>query len=209
MNEVATFHGFTLATGGRPNIRAMFKHFMQPYSAAEPFSDLIETVRRNSTPARRSRNQRPSAAIEIHNAVAGHVDAVSDARDRLSVVMLAPDEADVREILGAMMLVFHAQPTQTSGFFIDVLTLEIREPDVGDPYSLPAVASAAREMWQTLPSPPAISQFLASVRKHQKRIETVFKQLGDVIEASEWADDLIEPDKPVVWDEDDPDHIPS
>jgi hypothetical protein len=26
-------------------------------------------------------------------------------------------------------------------------------------------------------------------------------------EASEWADDLIEPDKPVVW-EDDPNHIP-
>jgi hypothetical protein len=36
----------------------------------------------------------------------------------------------------------------------------------------------------------------------------VFKQLGDVIEASEWADDLIKPNKPSVWDEDDPNYIP-
>jgi len=25
---------------------------------------------------------------------------------------------------------------------------------------------------------------------------------------ADWADDLLEPDKPVVWDEDDPDFIP-
>jgi hypothetical protein len=208
MSALIPFHGTAaaLATGGRPDIRAMVKHFTQPYSAAVPFADLIETVRRNGTPARRSRNQRPSAAIEIHNVVAGHIDAVSKAVESLSVVLLAPDEADVREILGAMMLAFHAPPTPTSGFFIDALVMELQEP--GDPISSPAIAAAAREMWQTLPAPPSISEFLTCVKKHQKRIEAVFKQLGDIIEASEWADDLIEPDKPVVWDEDDPNHIP-
>jgi hypothetical protein len=208
MNEIVPFHGVNLATAGRLDIRAMMQHFTAPYSAAVPFQDLIETVRKNSTPSRRSKNQRPSAAIEIHNAVAGHIDAVSKARDALGIAMLAPDEADVRQILGAMMLVFHAPPTQTSSFFIDALVMELREPEVDQPYSLPAIAAAAREMWQTLPAPPSISQLLASVRKHEKRIGAVFKQLCDVIEASEWADDVIEPEKPPVWDEDDPDFIP-
>src|SRR5271169_1768131 len=88
MNEIVPFHGVSLATaGGRPNIRAMVKHFMQPYSAAEPFADLIQALKHNYTPEiRRCRNRRPGAAIAIHKAVAGRIDAVSDARDRLSVV---------------------------------------------------------------------------------------------------------------------------
>jgi hypothetical protein len=123
MNEIVPFHGVSLATAGRrPDIRALVKHLTAPYSAAEPFEDLIETVRKNSTPARRSNNQRPSAAIAIRNAVAGHTGAVRKAVEYLSVVMLAPDEEDVRQILGAMMMAFHAQPTQTSGFFIDTLS---------------------------------------------------------------------------------------
>ena len=66
MNEIVPFHGVSLATaGGRPDIRAMFKHFMEPYGAAESFADLIEIVRKNSTPTRRSKNQGPSAAIAI------------------------------------------------------------------------------------------------------------------------------------------------
>jgi hypothetical protein len=56
--------------------------------------------------------------------------------------MLAPDEEDVRQILGAMMMAFHAQPTQTSGFFIDTLVMELREPEAGQPFSLPAIAAA-------------------------------------------------------------------
>ena len=56
MNEIVPFHGVSLATAGRrPDIRVMVKHYASPYAAAEPFADLIETVRKNSTPARRSR----------------------------------------------------------------------------------------------------------------------------------------------------------
>jgi hypothetical protein len=204
MNAIAPFHGVTITTAGRPDIRAMFKHFLAPYSAAEPFEELIETVRKNSMAARRSSNQRPSAAIAIRKAVAGHIDAVSKARDALGIAMLAPDEADVRRILGAMMMTFHAQPTPTSAFFIDTLVMELREPEAGRPFCSPAIAAAARELWQTLRSPPSIAEFLPCVKKHQQRIEAVFKQLCDVIDASAWADDLIEPDKPVEWDEDDP-----
>ena len=208
LHVIVPFHGVSLATaGGRPDIRAMFKHFMEPYGAAESFADLIEIVRKNSTPTRRSKNQGPSAAIAINRAVAGRIDAVSNARDHLGVVMLAPDEADIRQILGAMLMAFPIPPTETSGFFIDALTMELMEPDVDQPYSLPAIAAAAREMWQTLPSPPAIAEFLPCVKKHQKRIEAVFKQLGDILDAADWADDLIKPEKP-VWDEDDPNHIP-
>jgi hypothetical protein len=210
MNEIVPFHGnaVALATDGRLDVRALMNHCLSPFEAAVPFEDLIETVRKNSTSARRSKNQRQSAAIEIRKAVAGHTSAIRSAMHALGIAMLAPDEPDVRQIIGVMFRAFHAEPTPTSEFLVDTLVVELREPEVDRPYSLPAIAAAAREMWQTLPSPPSISQLLASVRKHQKRLEAVFRQLGDTLEGSEWADDLIEPDKPVVWDEDDPDFIP-
>jgi hypothetical protein len=198
MNELVSFHGVSLATAGRLDVRAMVKHFAQPFEATGPFLDLIEVLKRNYTlEIRRCRNRRRPAAVAIHKAVAGRIDAVSDARDRLSVIKLAPDEPDVRALIGAMMMTFPAPPTEISSFFVDALVMELREPDAGDPFSLPAIAAAAREMWQTLPSPPSISQFLASVKKHQGRLEVVFHQLCDIVEASHWADDLIEPDKAV------------
>jgi galactose-1-phosphate uridylyltransferase len=129
MNAIAPFHGTAIVTAGRPDIRAMMQHFTAPYRAAVPFEDLIQTVKLNSTPARRSKNQRLSAAMAIRKAVAGHIGAVRKAVEYLSVAMIAPDEEDVRQILGAMMLVFHSQPTQTSGFFIDTLVMELREPE--------------------------------------------------------------------------------
>jgi hypothetical protein len=207
MNQIVPFHGTAVATAGRLDVRAMMKHYTAPYSAAVPFQDLIQTIKRNTTPARRSNNQRLSAAIEIHNAVANHAGAVRKAVEYLSVAMLAPDEEDVRQILGAMMMAFHAQPTQTSGFFVDTLVMELREPEAGQPFCLPAIAAAARELWQTLPAPPAISEFLPCVRQHQTRIEAVLQKLGYILEAAEWAEDTIKPKKP-VWDEDDPDFIP-
>jgi hypothetical protein len=177
MNEIAPFHGVNLATAGRPNIRAIVKHYAAPYSAAEPFADLIEKVRTNSTPEiRRCKNRRPGAAIAILKAVAGRLDAVSEARDRLSVVILAPDEPEVRQIIGAMFAAFHAQPTPTSEYFIDTLVMELMEPEAGHPFCLPAIAAAARELWQTLPSPPSIAEFLPCVKKHQQRIEAVLRQ---------------------------------
>lgn len=192
MSELVSFHGnaATLATGGRPNIRAIVTHFTQPFKETQPFLDVIEVVRINYTPAvQRCRNRRPGAAIAIRKAVAGRLDAISDLRDRLSVAMLAPDEEDVRVILAAMMLAFNEQPATTSGFFIDVMVLELREPENDDPFCLPAIAAAAREMWRTLPAPPSVAQFLPCVRKHQLRIETVLKQLGDLIDAADWAED--------------------
>lgn len=207
MSEIVPFHGTAIANG-RPDIRATLKHYAAPYSAAEPFQDLIETVKKNSTPARRSNNQRPSAAIAIRKAVAGRIDAVSDARDRLSVIKLAPDEPDVRALIGAMLMTFPASPTETSSFFVDALVLELLEPEGGDPYALSAIAAAAREMWQTLPSPPSIAEFLVAARKHQQRLDVVFKQLGDILEAADWAEDTIKPEKPPAWEEDDPDFIP-
>jgi hypothetical protein len=116
--------------------------------------------------------------------------------------MLAPDEEDVRQILGAMMMAFHSQPTRSAEFFIDALVMEVMEPEGCDPFSLPAVAAAARELWQTLPSPPSIAEFLPSVKKHHARLESVHEQLRYILEAAERADgDLIKPD-------DDPDFIP-
>jgi hypothetical protein len=194
MNEVVSFHGnaAALTIGGRPNIRAIVKHFTQPFEATGPFSDVIEVLKINYAPeVQHCRNRGPGAAIAIRKAIAGRLDAISDARDRLSVAMLAPDEEDVRQILAAMMLAFHAQPATASGFFIDVMVLELREPETGQPFSLSAIAAAAQEMWRTLPALPSIAEFLPCVRKHQLRIGAVFKQLGDLLEAAEWAEDLI------------------
>jgi hypothetical protein len=209
MNEIVPFHGnaVTLATDGRLDVRAMMQHFTAPYRAAAPFHDVIQTIKLNSTPEiRRCKNRRPGAAIAIRKAVAGHIDAVVRARDRLSVVMLAPDEPEVRLIIGTMFAAFHAPPTPTSEYFIDTLVMELMEPEAGQPFCLPAIAAAAREMWQTLPAPPSIADFVPCVEKHQNRIESVLRQLGYTLEAAEWADDLIKPEK--VWDEDDPDFIP-
>lgn len=211
MNALTPFHGVTLATvaDGRFNVRALMQHYLAPYAAAQPFADVTETVKRNSTPeVRRCKNRRPGAAIAILKAVAGRIDAVSEARDRLSVARLAPDEENIRQILGAMFAAFHAQPTTTSEYFVDALVMELMEPEAGDPFSLPAVAAAARECWSTLPSPPSIAEFLVAARKHQQRLDVVFKELGDVLEAAFWAEDTIKPEKPQTSDDDDLDFIP-
>lgn len=209
MNAMVPFrdNAIALATDGL-NVRALMKHCLSPFETAVPFEALIETIRRNSTPARRSRNQRQSAAIEIRKAVSGHVKAIRKAQHDLGVAMRQPEEICVRQVLGVMFGLFNAEPTATSEHFVDALTMELVEPDAGPAYSLPAIAAAAREMWQTEPKPPAISTFLVAVKKHQRRIDDVFQQLDDAIEASLWADDVVEPDKPVVWDEGDPDFIP-
>ena len=72
--------------------------------------------------------------------------------------------------------------------------MEVTEPDVGDPFCLPAIAAATRELWRTLSSPPSIVDFLPCVKKHQKRIEAVFKELDDILDAADWADDLLDYD---------------
>ena len=95
------------------------------------------------------------------------------------------------------------------------------EPEGGEAYALPAIAAAARECWQTLASPPAISTFLGIVRQHQRRLDGIFQSLCDIISAAEWAEaesvkkPVVKPVKPPpvrpqldVWDEDDPDFIP-
>jgi hypothetical protein len=209
MNQIVPFHGnaVALATGGRLNVAAMVKHYLAPFESAVPFEAVIEAVKRNSTPGRRRKNEAPSAAIAIRKVVSTHVKAsIRKAQHYLGIAMLAPDEADVRQIIGVMFGAFHAEPTPASEFFVDMLVMELMQPVVGDRFCLPAIAAAARECWQTLASPPAISEFLALARKRQARLDAVFKQLGDVLEASSWADDLIEPDRPV--DESDEDYIP-
>jgi hypothetical protein len=64
MNAITPFHGTALATTGRLDIRAMTRHYTAPYRAAVPFQDLIQTIKRNSTPARLSKNQRPRSLSE-------------------------------------------------------------------------------------------------------------------------------------------------
>jgi hypothetical protein len=195
MNAIVPFHHVNIATsGGRLDIRAMVRHYLAPFTAAKPFADIIETVRANSSAAiRRCRNRRPGAAIAINRAVANYATALEQAIDQLSIALLAPDEENIRGIVGAMMLAFpNATPTETAGYFVDALVLELKEPGSDDPFCLPAIAAAAREMWTTLPAPPSIAQFIVSVRKHQQRIEAVMHQLCDVLEAADWAEDMIE-----------------
>ena len=90
---------------------------MEPYGVAVPFDDLTEVLKINYTPevgagigdqALRSPSARPSLAV---------IGAVSDARDRLSVIRLAPDRQDVRALIGAMMTV--RRQAETSSFFVD------------------------------------------------------------------------------------------
>jgi hypothetical protein len=48
-------------------------------------------------------------------------------------------------------------------------------------------------MWRTESKPPAISTFLTAARKHQRRLDEVFKDLCDVVEAADWAEEEIGP----------------
>jgi hypothetical protein len=93
-----------------------------------------------------------------------------------------------------MLMAFpNATPTEASSYYVDMLVTELIEPDdAGDPPCLPALAAAARECWQTLPAPPSIAEFMKAARNHQGRIENVFRDLCDVLEASNWAEDVIE-----------------
>jgi hypothetical protein len=188
MNAIATIHGGNaIATDGQLDVRAMMRHYTAPFEAAVPYEDVIEIVRKSTTRARKSKNERRSAAIAIGKAAAGHLDAITEARDRLSVALTPPDEEDIRAVIAAMLMAFpDAQPTTASPRFIDTLTMEIRE----DRYSLPAIAATARECWRTLPSPPAISQFLAVAEKHQTRLEGVLMELGEVADDYDWAVDI-------------------
>jgi hypothetical protein len=152
MNQIVAFHGNAgaLAAGGRLDVRAMVRHYLAPFEAAVPFEDVIDVVRRNSTPRRRSRNEAPSAAIAIRKVVSTHVKAsIRKAQHYLGIAMLPPDEPDVRQVIGVMFRAFHAEPTPTSEYFIDAPVMELMEPDVGRPFALPAIVAAAREMWQT------------------------------------------------------------
>jgi hypothetical protein len=98
MNELATFHGgtaITITTAGSADIIAIVRHFTEPFQAAQPFQDVIETIKRNSTPRRRSRSEGRSAAIEIRGAVTDQMlEAITVARNRISVALTPPDEED-------------------------------------------------------------------------------------------------------------------
>jgi hypothetical protein len=208
MTALIPFHGnaVALATDGRFNVAATVKHYLAPFESAVPFADVIERVKRHSAPRRRSKNEAPSAAIAIRRATATHVKAIRKAQHYLGIAMLAPNEEDVRQILGLMFGAFHTQPTATSELLVDMLVMELMVDDLDRPFCSPAIMAAAREVWSTLSTPPSIADVLKATKAHQRRIEAVFKELGDTLEASQWADELIEPDKPV--DEDDDDHIP-
>jgi hypothetical protein len=204
MNQLVAFHGKAIT--GHLNVADMVRHYLAPYDAAEPFDGLIETVRMNSTPARRSKNQRRSAAIEIRRAVAGHTKAIRRAQSALGIAMLAPDEEDVRQILALMFSTFQTPPSATSMVMIDTLIMELMADDIDRPFCSPAIMAACRECWREHTSPPSIAAVLKAAKVHQRRLEAVFQQLGDVLEASQWADDVVEPDEPV--DESDEDYIP-
>ncbi|HEY6734353.1 MAG TPA: hypothetical protein VI256_11250 [Roseiarcus sp.] len=208
MNQIVPFHGnaVALAAGGRLNVAAMVKHYLAPFESAVPFADLIERVKRNSAPRRRGKNEAPSAAIAIRRATANHVQAIRKAQHYLGIAMRPPNEADVRQILGVMFGAFHAEPTATSELLVDVLVMELMADDLDRPFALPAIMAAARDMWSTLSTPPNIAEFLVAARKHQQRLDGVFKELGDTLGAICWADDIIAPERPV--DESDKDYIP-
>jgi hypothetical protein len=193
-----------LVADGRINVATIVRHCLAPYAAADEFEDVIETVRLNTTPARKSKNESKSAAIAIRKAVADLTKAISKARHELGVAMRLPEEICIRQILGIMFGMFPTPPTATSERFADTMVMEL----VDARYSLPAIVAAAREAWQTMPAPPSIAEILALARKHEARLDAVFRQLGSVLTAIDWANDIIEPDKPVEWDESDPDFIP-
>jgi hypothetical protein len=187
MTEIVPFHGnaVALAAAGRLDVRAMVKHHLVPFEAAEPFSDLTKVLKYNYTPEIRScRNRKRPAAI--HNqqggrcGSCGHGTAVCS-QGRAGREGRAPDPRR------------HARNIPC-GADLDVGVLRRHASDgvdgaeAGEPYALPAVASAAREMWRTAPTPPAISTFLTSVRTHQQQLDDVFQKLCDIIEASEWAE---------------------
>lgn len=180
MSDVVPFTGLTAAR--------LIQDGLAPFEAAQPFADVIEIVEENSTPRRRSNNERRSAAIEIRKAVTDQdLEAVNLARDRLSVVLAVADEEDVRKVIGLMFEAFHAEPTSTSERFVDVMTMEV----MADRYCLAAVANAARQCWRTMPKPPSIAEFLKVAEEHQAKLRKVHERLGNVVEAIGWAEDVI------------------
>jgi hypothetical protein len=192
-SNVTTHHGGAVGAAGHFDVRAMMRHYLAPFKAAEPWRDMIETIGRSGFATQRCDGELIALspvwntpekkrlaikdALAIRQAVAGHLDAVWEAAEALDEAMEPPPEEIIRAILGAMLSVLRGKPNEGAELYIDALVWALTEPDSGEPFCAPAIAAAAKEIWTTKTFPPSVPEFMAPAKKHQMRIEAVWEEL--------------------------------
>jgi hypothetical protein len=205
-SNISAHHGGAVGAAGRLDVRAMMRHYLAPFKAAEPWRDTLETIGRSSFATQRNCHDKLIAlsstwntpekkhwaikdALAIRDAVTD-LGAVWEAADALDEAMAPPPEEIIRAILGAMLSILRAKPTEGAEIYVDALVWELTDSDAG-PFCAPAIAAAAKEIWTTKTFPPSIPEFMKPAKQHQARIEAVRAQLTFISEAYCSADEVL------------------
>jgi hypothetical protein len=170
-------HGGAVGAAGRLDVRALVRHYLAPFKAAEPFRDTIETIGRSKFATQRNTHGELIAlsswkteqqkgwaikdALAISEAIAGRLHAVAEAGDALDEAMVPPPEVNIRAIVGAMLSIMRgSKPSEADVLFVDAVVMELMEPETGEPFCGPAIAAAAKELWTTETFRPSLPEFM-------------------------------------------------
>jgi hypothetical protein len=188
MNNITTSVG-----GGAVGAAGRFKaigRYLAAFKAAEPWRETYATVDRSRFATQRNTHgelialssvwktdkQKALAikdALAIRAAILPHKDAIEDARYALGEAMKPAPEHIVMAIISTMLMVLKSKPNEGSAVFVGALVSELMEPETGEPFCVPAIAAAAKQIWTTKTFAPSIPEFMEPVREHQRRIEEV------------------------------------
>jgi hypothetical protein len=131
-------------TGGHFDVREMMKRYLAPFKTAEPFRETLDTINRHEvgiqhvggclialhegrTPEEKQR------AIADALAIREAVDIIGlwGAQDELDDAMAMPPEETVRAIIGVMLSVLRAKPTEGAAIYVDAMVWELMEQETG------------------------------------------------------------------------------
>jgi hypothetical protein len=185
----------------------MMRHYLASFKAAEPWRETLAEIDRHEGGIQRDCNgglcalhewNKPKEkqwaiadALAVRKAI-GPLGPVWEAADALDEAMAPAPEEIIRAILGVMLSILRAKPTEGAEIYVDALVLELTEPETGAPICAPAIAAAARETWNTQTFAPSVHEFMGRARKQQQRIEIVRWQLRWILNASYGAYEVLE-----------------
>jgi hypothetical protein len=179
-----------IAAAVHVDIRAAFGQYLAAFKAAEPFRDILQTIKRHPFAtqcdvnggliALHSANKPDEQKIAIRDAIAirealrgGSLARSWEAKEALDELMQPPAEEIIRAMLAAMLKIMRAKPGEGGPVYIDGLVWEIMEPE----FSGPAIAAACRETWQTQTFAPAPCELIPRIKQHQERVELARAEL--------------------------------
>lgn len=206
------------STSARLDVRPLMRRYLAAFKGAEPWQDTIERLDRCRWATQRSTNgrltalapwrtpkekiQAVEAALDVRDAVEGHLDTIAEAADAFDKATAPAPEEIIRAILAMMLSVLRSKPTEGAEFYITALVWELMEPDTGRPLCAPAIAASAKEIWTTKTFAPSIPEFVTCAKKHQELIEASQSQLRWILRSHAAATEVLEKLEPGMLEDD-------